>query len=105
MLSASPLTIRPATAADASAVRRLAVLDSSREPAGRILVAEENHTVVAALSVDDLTTVADPFEPTAAAVALLRARAVALRSLGRRPSWRERVAARMGGLRPGHAVA
>jgi hypothetical protein len=105
MLSAPALTIRPATGADAAAVRRLAVLDSKPEPAGRLLVAEENGTVMAALSVDHLVAVADPFEPTAEAVALLRARATALRNIGRRPSWRERIAARLAAPRLGHAAA
>ena len=104
MLSASALTIRPANGDDAAVLRRLSVLDAGREPAGRVLVAEEDGQVVAALSVDDGRVVADPFEPTAAAVALLRARAAAL--LGRTPraSWRERVASRLRAPRPGHAL-
>jgi hypothetical protein len=105
MLSPSALTIRPATDADAPVVRRLALLDSKPEPAGRLLVAEENGTVVAALSLDDRVAVADPFEPTAEAVALLRARAAALLNLERRPSWRERVAARLTAPRLGHPAA
>jgi len=104
MLSASALTIRPANGDDAVRVRRLAVLDAGREPAGRVLVAEENGLVVAALSVDDGHAVADPFEPTAPAVALLRARANALRGLEPRPSWRDRVAARFRAPRVGHAA-
>ena len=104
MLSAPALTIRPAGSDDAARVRRLAILDAGREPAGRVLVAEENGLVVAALSVDDGLVVADPFEPTAPAVALLRARAAALRGLQPRPSWRERVAARFRAPGLGHAA-
>jgi hypothetical protein len=48
--------------------------------------------------------VADPFEPTADAVALLRARAASLRALKRRPSWRERIAARVRAPRVGHVA-
>jgi hypothetical protein len=104
MLSAAALTIRPATGADAAAIRRLSLLDSSPEPAGRVLVAEEHGTVVAALSTDHDVVVADPFEPTADAVALLRARAASLRALNRRPSWRERIAARVRAPRAGHVA-
>lgn len=104
MLSASALTIRPANGDDAAVLRRLSVLDAGREPAGRVLVAEEDGQVVAALSVDDGHVVADPFEPTAAAVALLRARAAALLGRAPRPSWRERVTARLRAPRPGHAL-
>jgi hypothetical protein len=104
MLSASPLTIRPANGDDAAALRRLAVLDDGREPAGRVLVAEEDGQLVAAMSVDDGNVVADPFEPTAAAVALLKARAAALRGLAPRPSWRERISARLRAPRLGHAA-
>ena len=104
MLTASPLTIRPALGDDAAVLRRLAILDAGREPAGRVLVAEENGHVVAALSVDDGRVVADPFEPTAAAVALLRARAAALQGLTPRPSWRERISARFRAPRVGHAA-
>jgi hypothetical protein len=105
MLSAPALTIRPASGDDAARVRRLAILDAGHEPAGRVLVAEENGFVVAALSVDDGHLVADPFEPTAPAVALLRARAAALRGLEPRRSWRERVADHFRAPRVGHAAA
>jgi hypothetical protein len=105
MLSAPALTIRPAGGDDAARVRRLAVLDAGREPAGRVLVAEEAGLVVAALSVEDGHVVSDPFEPTGAAVALLRARAAALRGLEPRTSWRERVAAHFRAPRAGYAAA
>ena len=44
-------------------------------PAGRVLVAEVDGELLAAISLDDGAVVADPFEPTAALVELLRARA------------------------------
>jgi hypothetical protein len=105
MLPTSALTIRPASDADAASIRRLALLDSGPVPTGRVLVAEENGTVVAALSADHGAVLADPFEPTAEAVALLRARVASLHALTRRPSWRERVAVRLRGPRLRHVAA
>jgi hypothetical protein len=70
------LKLREATADDAAALHRLARLDSrGRPPAGALIVAEDRGELVAAMSVDDGDTIADPFRPTAAIVALLRLRA------------------------------
>jgi len=69
------LTIRRATAADASAVRRLAELDSAFPPTGDVLLAEMGDELWAALSVDTGAAVADPFRPSADLVDLLRLRA------------------------------
>ena len=69
------LTIRVARPADEWAVARLAALDSTAKPAGDVLLAEVDGTPVAALSVTDGQAVADPFHPSAEAVALLRLRA------------------------------
>jgi hypothetical protein len=69
------LTIRRATAADASAVRRLAVLDSAFPPTGDVLLAEMGDELWAALSVDTGAAVADPFRPSGDIVDLLRFRA------------------------------
>ena len=86
--------IRPAGPADAEAIQRLAELDSARVPSGRLLVAEVDGRIVAALRISDHTVIADPFSRTAGLVSLLRARAehlgggrrarVAPRPLGRR---------------------
>jgi hypothetical protein len=71
LLSAS-LTLRVAGPDDTPAVRRLAQLDSSRPPSGRVLLAVVGSEPVAALGVETGTVVADPFRPTAVAVATLR---------------------------------
>ena len=104
MLPANAFTVRPATEADAETLRRLAILDTHRPLAGRILVAEEDGVVIAALSLDEQRSIANPFEPTATAVALLRARAGALRAHGRTPSLGERLLAPLRALRRGHAL-
>jgi hypothetical protein len=76
MTSAAPnLTLRHATAADDTALARLAALDSSRVPSGELLVAELDGVLVAALSIDTGAVIADPFEHTAAVVDALRLRA------------------------------
>jgi hypothetical protein len=76
---APALTLRPAVAADADALERLAQLDSRRAPRGDVLVAEVGGELWAAISLDDRHTVADPFRPTGALVALLVERARQLR--------------------------
>jgi hypothetical protein len=72
------LVIRSATAADTSALQRLAALDSHRLAAGPHLVAELDGHAVAALSRTDGSVVADPFARTDAIVGLLRRRAAQL---------------------------
>ncbi len=67
-----PITLRYGGSADAAALRRLAALDSAPAPAGKTLVAERDGTMIAAVSVDGRTAIADPFLPTAAVVKLLR---------------------------------
>jgi len=69
------LRIRAAADADTAALVRLARLDSSRPLTGTVLVAEDAGVLVAALSVEDGATVADPFRATAPIVAMLRLRA------------------------------
>jgi hypothetical protein len=68
------LTIRWATAADSSRLARLAVLDSSEVPAGRLLVAEVDGEIRAAVPAVGGPGIADPFYPTADFVALLEMR-------------------------------
>ncbi|HEV3002153.1 MAG TPA: hypothetical protein VGW75_15535 [Solirubrobacteraceae bacterium] len=75
-----PITLRAAVASDAPALDRLAALDSRPLPAGELLVAERDGRLLAAVSVRTLDAVADPFERTADAVALLRRQAVAHRN-------------------------
>jgi hypothetical protein len=69
------IIIRPARTDDGYALSRLAALDSSSAPAGRVLVAEVDGELVAALPIDGGRTIADPFRSTAALVDLLELRA------------------------------
>src|SRR4051794_30090298 len=67
--------IREARAVDDLAVRALAVLDGAEPPLGRVVVAEVNGSIVAAVPLDGAGAFADPFRRTADLVALLEARA------------------------------
>ena len=84
------LVLRPATAADHAALHDLAQLDSRRLGRGAHLVAEACGRVVAGLSTEDGTVVADPFVPTAEAAELLRVRAAAGSARPRRRALRRR---------------
>ena len=69
---ADTLTIRPAAAADAGRVRRLAALDSAPVPRGPLLLAEVEGRLLAAVHVADGRAIADPFVPTLDLVESLR---------------------------------
>jgi hypothetical protein len=71
-------SLRWAGPTDDSLLRRLAQLDSIRPLQQPILLAECDGVAVAAMSVADGRVAADPFEPTAETVALLRLRAAQL---------------------------
>jgi hypothetical protein len=71
--------IRIATAGDRLSLQRLAELDSATPPTGATLIAELRGSAVAALSLNDGSTIADPFVPTSELVELLRVRAKQLR--------------------------
>jgi hypothetical protein len=71
----SQVTLRCAGPADEPALLRLAELDSARPLSHPVIVAESFGKLLAAHSLRDRRTVADPFEPTAALVDLLIARA------------------------------
>ena len=83
-MNASPrvsgLTVRHAGAGDERELARLAALDGARPPEGRLLVAEFDAHIVAALPFGSGRAIADPFERTAEAVALLELRAAQLRA-------------------------
>ena len=66
-------TIRIAQRNDERALLRLAALDSRRPPRGTTLVAETASGLVAAMAMSG-DAIADPFQPTAEAVELLRLR-------------------------------
>jgi hypothetical protein len=78
------LQIRAADDTDMPALQRLARLDSSRLPDGSLVLAEDEGRIVAAMSMDDGTTIADPFRATSAIVAMLRVRGEQLRPRPRR---------------------
>jgi hypothetical protein len=65
------VTLRPAFPDDASAIARLAALDSRPTPPPPLLLAEIDGEPWAALSLKTGTTIADPFRPTAALLDLL----------------------------------
>jgi hypothetical protein len=72
--------IRPAAAADESAIARLAALDERPElPRGERLIGELGGRIVAALEICSGRAVADPFAPTSAIVELLGVRAAQVR--------------------------
>ena len=91
MYAANTYVVRLATDDDAAALDRLAELDSAPPLAGRVLIGEIAGAPVAALSVDEARTIADPFVPTAHLVATLRARANGMRAVERTPSLRTRL--------------
>ena len=76
-MTAQTIILRHATTADERALRDLAALDSQALPAGPFLVAEVEGQPHAALSLSDGTAIADPFEPTAELVELLRSHGAA----------------------------
>lgn len=82
MFSPNPLAheaimIRTSHVGDEAALLRLASLDSTQPLAGRAVVAERAGSIIAALSLDDGREIADPFEPTANTIKLLRVHAEA----------------------------
>jgi hypothetical protein len=68
------ITVRRSTSADASALARLAALDSARPPRGPALIAEADTRMLAALPLGAGRPIADPFEPTAGLLQLLELR-------------------------------
>ena len=66
------ITVRPYLRRDKRTLERLALLDDRRVPAHPVILAEVGGRVVAALSERTGEAVADPFEPTAHLVEMLR---------------------------------
>lgn len=91
-LATPDLTIRYAVPADADAV---AALDSQPVPAGDLLVAEVEGELWAAVSLQTGRAIADPFRPSADAVALLRARARQLAAAAEQAAGRRAPVARL----------
>jgi hypothetical protein len=91
MYPASAYSIRLASDRDDAALRDLAELDSRDPLAGRVIVAETGGAIVAALSLDDGRSVANPFRRSDQAVTHLRMRAHGRRAFERTPSLRDRM--------------
>ena len=87
-LNGHTIALRLACPDEAATLRRLAELDEAPAPEGEVLLALIDGDAVAALSLDDGRSVANPFVPTADALALLRLRA---EHLGRRPQSRHTI--------------
>ena len=68
----TPVLVRPAREADASDLAVLAALDSAAPLTGDVLLAVAGGEVAAAMSLDTGAVIADPFQPTAHLVELLR---------------------------------
>ena len=83
-MTTQSIILRHATAADEQPLRDLAAVDSRTLPAGPFLLAEVDGRAYAALSLSDGTVIADPFEPTAGLVELLRSHGAAKASQERR---------------------
>jgi hypothetical protein len=98
------ITVRRSVSADRSELERLAALDSARPPTGPVLVAEAESRILAALPLGSGRPIADPFEPTAAVVALLQLRAEQIAAGQRGRGWSERVRSLLR-PRPSHARA
>ena len=69
--SSTSIVLRHAGGTDGAALQQLAQLDSKHLPSGPFLVAERDGAIIAAVGRDG-DAIADPFQPTADAVALLR---------------------------------
>jgi hypothetical protein len=98
------ITVRRSVSGDRSELQRLAALDGARPPTGPALVAEADSRMIAALPLGSGRPIADPFEPTAAIVALLELRARQMAARPERRGWTERVRSLMR-LGPSHARA
>jgi hypothetical protein len=69
------ITIRRSTEADQDAIHRLAELDSGQVPRGPAMLGFVCDELRAAVALDNGASLADPFQPTAELVELLRVRA------------------------------
>jgi hypothetical protein len=67
-----PITIRRSTTGDGAAIARIAALDSGSAPEGEAMLAFVGAELRAVLPFDGGRPLADPFQPTAELVELLR---------------------------------
>ena len=99
MFPANAHLVRPATAHDAKALRKLASVSGARPLAGRVLVAEVRGVIAAAISRDEPRTIADPALAPAYLTTILRLRADGLAAVTRQPSLAERMREAVAGPR------
>jgi hypothetical protein len=97
------ITVRHSVASDLSELARLAALDSASPPRGPALIAEADSRMLAALPLGSGRPIADPFEPTAGVLELLRLRAEQLEEREHR-GLRDRLRSLLR-VRPSHARA
>ena len=97
------ITVRHSVASDLSELARLAALDSASPPRGPALIAEADSRMLAALPLGSGRAIADPFEPTAGVLELLRLRAEQLEQREHR-GLRDRLRSLLR-VRPSHARA
>ena len=69
------VAVRLARQEDEMAIHRIASLDGKKAPRGRVLVAEADREIIAALAIEGGNAVADPFRWTSDVVALMEMRA------------------------------
>jgi hypothetical protein len=69
------VAVRLARPEDEASIHRVASLDGKKAPQGRVLVAEADREVIAALAIDSGAVVADPFRWTSDVIALMEMRA------------------------------
>ena len=79
-LEPASITIRPLREDDVPAVQLLAQLEDRPIPPGRLLLAEVEGTIEAAISLEARETIANPFAESGSAVSLLHVRAAQLRA-------------------------
>jgi hypothetical protein len=97
------ITVRFSVASDLSELARLAALDSASPPRGPALIAEADSRMLAALPLGSGRPIADPFEPTAEILELLRLRAEQVQAREQH-GWRDRLRSLLR-ARPSHARA
>ena len=85
MFPANSHLIRPASAHDAHAVRRLARIEGRRPLTGRVLVAVRGARVVAAISRDEQRVLRDPAVAPPYVTTLLRLHVAGLDAVAREP--------------------
>jgi hypothetical protein len=67
----TPITFRQGNDSDRPVLRELAELDSARPIQGPVYLAEHEGRAIAAVSIDEQRSIADPFKPTEEVVDLL----------------------------------